>query len=159
LNVKKEGFIPLALAFAASALSFWLPIVIARLVCGEYLGVLLTILPLTLVLPVLLCSALDFIGQWSAAPRPRLALAMMAGIWTTGPFFMMLALTLKPGEGFHQPGAWGVMGLETVLFPISTFMMSAYEGSLPAILLTTLALTVFAFTPWSFGHFKLRGSC
>jgi hypothetical protein len=36
------------------------------------------------------------------------------------------------------------MGLETVLFPLSTFMMSAYEGSLLAILLTTLALTVFA---------------
>jgi hypothetical protein len=104
LNVKKEGFIPLACAFAASALSFWLPIVIARLAFGEYLGVLLTILPLTLVLPVLLCSALDFMGQRSAAPRPRLALAMMAGIWATGPFFMMLALTLKPGEGFHQPG-------------------------------------------------------
>ena len=46
--------------------------------------------------------------------------------WT---IFMMLALTLKPGEGFHQPGAWGVMGLETVLFPLSTFMMSAYEDT------------------------------
>src|SRR5438270_13940313 len=115
--MKKEEFIPLACAFTAAAVSFWLPVLIARVVFGEYLGVLLTILLLTLVLPVLLCCALDFIEQQSAAPRPRLALAMMAGIWATGPFFMMPALTLKPGEGFHQPGAWGAMGLETLLFP------------------------------------------
>jgi hypothetical protein len=105
---------------------FWLPIVIARLAFGEYLGVLLTILPLTLVLPVLLCSALDFMGQWSGAPRPRLALAMMAGIWATGSFFMMmLALTLKPGEGFiiHQ-GAWGAK-LSNYQIPLSVHPESA----------------------------------
>jgi hypothetical protein len=68
---------------------------------------------------------------------------------------MMLALTLAPGEGFHQAGAWNSVGLGTALFPLYTFMMATYEGSLFAILLTTTALIIFALSPWSFGWFKL----
>jgi hypothetical protein len=153
--VKNKPAIPLAFAFTTAALAFWLPVVFARLVFGEDLGVLLTIVPLTLALPVLLCFSLDLLAQWLAAPRLRLAVAMMAGIWASGPFFMTLALTVTPGEGFHQAGAWSSLGLGTALFPVYTFMMATYEGSLFAILLTTLALAAFAFSPWSF---KLSGS-
>jgi hypothetical protein len=152
--VKKESFLRLMLAFAAGAFSFWLPVVLARLVFGE-LGILLTVTLLTLVLPVILCLALDFLAQWWTMPRPKLVLAMITGIWLTGPFFMMLSLTFTRGEGFHAPGAWSSVGLETALFPLSTFMMATYEGSLLAVLLTTLALTVFAFTSLSFGRFRL----
>jgi hypothetical protein len=152
--VKKESFLRLVLAFAAGAFSFWLPVIFARLVFGE-LGILLTVTLLTLVLPALLCLALDFLAQWWTMPRPKLVLAMITGIWLTGPFFMMLSLTFTRGEGFHAPGAWSFLGLETALFPVSTFMMATYEGSLLAVLLTTLALTVFAFTSWSFGRFRL----
>jgi hypothetical protein len=47
------------------------------------------------------------------------------GIWATGPFFMMLAVTFTPGEGFHQAGA---------------------------IIFTTIGLIVFAFSHWSFAN-------
>jgi hypothetical protein len=156
--VNKGQFSRLALAFSAGALTFWSPVIIVRLAFGEDLGVLLTIVPLTIVLPVLVCLALDSLAQWYAAPRPQLALAVITGIWATGPFFMTLALTLMPGEGFHKTGAWGAVGLETALFPFSTFMMATYEGSLFAVLLTTIGLVVFAISPWSFGRFALRGS-
>lgn len=152
--MKKGPFLRLVLGLAAGALTFWLPVVLAHWVFGE-LGILLTATLLTLVLPVLLCLALDFLAQWWTVPRPKLFLAMIAGIWSTGPFFMMMSLTFTPGEGFHAPGAWSSVGLETALFPLSTFMMATYEGSLLAVLLTTVSLTVFAFTSWSFGRFRL----
>jgi hypothetical protein len=108
-------------------------------VFGEDLGALLTVALLTLVLPVLLCLVLDLLAQWWTMPRPKLALSMLAGIWLTGPFFMMLSLTFTPGEGFHAPGAWSSVGLETAAFPFATFMMATYEGSLLAVSLTTLS--------------------
>ena len=153
--MNKEPLIPLASAFAAAALSFWSPIILARLVFGQDLSVLLTVVPLTLALPVLLCLVLDLLGQWQAGTRPRLALAMIAGMWASGPFCMMLALTFTPGEGFHQADAWSSVGLGTALFPVYTFMMATYEGSLFALLLTTLSLIAFSLSPWSFARFKL----
>ena len=151
--MKKEPILRLVLGLAAGALSFWLPVVLARWVFGE-LGILLTVTLLTLVLPVLLCLALDFLSQWWTMPRPKLVLAMLAGIWLTGPFFMVLSLTFTPGEGFHAAGAWSFVGMETAIFPFSTFMMATYEGSLFAVLLSTLSLMVFAFTRWSFVRFR-----
>jgi len=152
--VKKEPFLRLVLAFAAGALIFWLPVVLARLVFGD-LGILLTIALLTFSLPVLLCLALDLLAKRWTMCKPKLALAMLAGIWSTGPFFIMLSLSSTPGEGFQAPGAWSSVGLQIALFPFSTFMMASYEGSLLAVLLTTLSLTVFAFTSWSFARFRL----
>jgi hypothetical protein len=114
--VKKESFLRLVLAFAAGAFSFWLPVIFARLVFGE-LGILLTVTLLTLVLPALLCLALDFLAQWWTMPRPKLVLAMITGIWLTGPFFMMLSLTFTRGEGFHAPGAWSFFGVGNCAVP------------------------------------------
>ena len=153
--MNRGQFSRLALAFSAGALTFWSPVIIARLAFGEALAVLLTIVPLTLLLPVLVCLALDSLAQWCAAPRPQLALAMITGIWATGPFFITLALTLTPGEGFHQAGAWSSVGLGSALFPVYTFMMATYEGSLFAVIFTTVGLIVFAFRNWSFGRSKL----
>jgi hypothetical protein len=153
LQVRREkNASQLAFAFATGALSFWSPVIIARLVLGEDWGALLTVVPLTLVLPVLACLALDLMAQRWTAPRPGLALAMIVGIWASGPFFMMLANTFTPGEGFHQADAWSFVGLGTALFPVYTFMMATYEGSLFAVLFTTIGLLVFSFADWNFGR-------
>jgi hypothetical protein len=153
--VNNGQFSRLALAFSAGALTFWSPVIIARLAFGETLAVFLAIVPFTLVLPVLVCLALDALARWCTAPRPQLALAMITGIWATGPFFITLALTFTPGEGFHQAGAWSFVGLGSALFPVYTFMMAAYEGLLFAVIFTTVGLIVFAFSHWSFGRSKL----
>jgi hypothetical protein len=153
--VNKGQLRRLALAFSAGALTFWSPVIIARLAFGEALAVLVIIVPLTLVLPVLACLVLDSLAQWCAAPRPQLALAMIAGIWATGPFFITLTLTLTPGEGFHQAGAWSSVGMGSALFPVYTFMMATYEGSIFAVIFSTVGLIVFAFSHWSFGRSKL----
>lgn len=47
-------------------------------------------------------------------------------------------------------GAWGYVGITTALFPFSVIMMSTYDGSLLAVLLTAIALLAFSATRWSF---------
>ena len=61
------------------------------------------------------------------------------GIWVTGPLFMMISATFV-GGGFSQPGGFSTVLLLTLLFPISTFSFSTYDGTLLAVLMTTVGL-------------------
>ncbi|HET9364446.1 MAG TPA: hypothetical protein VFP71_05570, partial [Candidatus Angelobacter sp.] len=65
-------------------------------------------------------------------------------------FWITLANTLNTGEGFHAAGAWSYGGLMTVSFPLTTIMVTTYDGSLFAVLFTTAALFVFSLNRWSF---------
>jgi hypothetical protein len=132
------------------SLSFWLPIVISRALFGADRGVLLTILPLTFLLPVFCCLVLEVFTQKWRLSRPAFAGGMILGIWLTGPFWMMVANTSTAGEGFHMAGSWSSTAFMTAFFPASTFMMATYEGSLFALLFTTFSLLLFSITPWSF---------
>jgi hypothetical protein len=132
------------------SLSFWFPIVIARVVFGTDWGVLLTILPLTFLVPAVCCLALEvFTERWRQS-RPGFAIAMLLGIWISGPFWMMLANTGVAGQGFHAADAWRSLGFMTAAFPAATFMMATYEGSLVALLFTSFALIAFSLSTWSF---------
>jgi hypothetical protein len=139
-----------ALAVAAGSLSFWPPIVAARFLFGGDWGVLLTIIPLTFVLPLLECLVLEAFTQQAGRSRIGFAFAMLLGIWITAPFWITLAGTVVPGQGFHMAGAWSYVGLTTALFPLSVIMMTAYDGSLFAVLLSAIALLAFSATRWSF---------
>lgn len=139
-----------ARAFAVGSLSFWAPILIVRMVFGPDWGVMLTMLPLTALLPVLACFVLEsFADRWKRT-RPAFAIGMVGGIWATAPFWITFANSFKSGEGFHAAGAWGYVGLMTASFPLTTVMMSTYDGSLFALLLTSGALFVLSVTSWSF---------
>jgi hypothetical protein len=78
---------------------------------------------------------------------------MVAGIWVAGPFFMTLGNTFTEGSSIAD--AWKSLGSATLLFPVYTFIMAAYDASLYAVLFTTMGLLAFAFSNWSFGRFKL----
>jgi len=69
---------------------------------------------------------------------------MLLGVWLTGGLFMMVAATAA-GGGFAGPG--GVKGgfLLAILgaFPPVTFMMSAYDGSLGALLAVSFGSLLF----------------
>jgi hypothetical protein len=102
------------------------------------------------VVPVFACFVLkSFAERWNRT-RPVIACAMVTGIWATAPFWITLAQTFRPGEGFHMAGAWTYAGLMTAFFPLSTIIMSTYDGSLFAVLLTSASLFVFSVTGWSF---------
>jgi hypothetical protein len=137
-------------AFAAASLSFWSPIVLVCMIFGVDFGALLTFLPLTLLLPVFACFILEALTERWHGSRRVFALAMILGIWATAAFWSTLALTFNPGEGFHAADAWNYVGLMTALFPVTTIMITAYNGSLFAVYFTTIALAVFSSTRWSF---------
>jgi hypothetical protein len=148
--MKSKPLAQFTLAMAVGSLSFWSPIVAARFLFGSDWGVLLTIFPLAIALPLLGCLVLEVFTQQAGGSRYRFAGAMLLGIWTTAPFWITLAGTAVPGQGFHMAGAWSYVGLTTAFFPFSVIMMSAYDGSLFAVLLTTIAFLAFSATRWSF---------
>lgn len=148
--MKSKPLAQLTLAMVVGSLSFWSPIVAARFLFGGDWGVLLTIFPLTFALPLLGCLVLEAFTQQAGRSRFGFAGAMLLGIWITAPFWITLAGTAMPGQGFHMAGAWGYVGLTTALFPFSVIMMSTYDGSLFALLFTTVALLAFPAMRWSF---------
>jgi hypothetical protein len=140
----------LALAVAAGLLSFWSPIVIVRFIFDSDWGVLLTVFPLTVLLPALACLVLEAFTDKSRQPRLGFSCAMVLGIWITAPLSITLASTAVPGQGFHMSGAWSYVGVTTTLFPLSVIMMSTYDGSLFALLFTSVTLLLFSAMRWSF---------
>jgi len=56
---------------------------------------------------------------------------------------MMISISFSfSGGGFAQRSGWSAVALETVLFPVFTFIMSSYDGTLFAVLLATVCLLV-----------------
>jgi hypothetical protein len=148
--MKSKPLAQFTLALAAGSLSFWSPIVAARFLFGGDWGVLLTVFPLTFALPLVGCLVLEAFTHQAVRPRLRFAGAMLLGIWITAPFWITLAGTAVPGQGFHMAGAWSYVGIMTASFPFSVIMMATYDGSLFAVLLTTIALLAFSSARWSF---------
>lgn len=132
------------------SLVFWVPMVMARTAFGPDWGTLLIFFPLTLILPVFACFVIEVFAKRWQGPRAELAVAMLAGVWASAGFWITLASTATPGEGFHMAGAWSFVGLMTATFPVSTIMLSTYHGSLGALCLTTIAVLVFSCTNWTF---------
>ena len=82
---------------------------------------------------------------WLARNRSdRLSPALFAvlGIWIIGP--SMLTLSLISCDRLSRPDAWHFFTIGTLLFPLFTFLMSTYDGSVFAVFLATLALPIFA---------------
>lgn len=124
------------------AISFWLPDVIfkARV---EFASSSTEIRLLTFLLPLI--TALSYlIMRWIARSRtegPSIAGFMVLGIWVAGPLATMIGATFH-GGGFSTPGTWPFVIVATLLFPVFTFMMATYDGTLGALFLSSLFFTV-----------------
>jgi hypothetical protein len=71
------------------------------------------------------------------------SLFAVLGIWITGPAMLTFSASFC-GGGLSQPGAWHFFVFGTLLFPLFTFVMSTYDGTLFALLLVTLLLPILA---------------
>lgn len=142
----------LALGFAVGAFAFWSPIVGAFWLFGADWGSIITGLLFTFLLPVFCCFVLELLTVRCKCPRSGVAIAMVFGIWVTGPLCMLLAGTREAGKGFHMAGAWNSVGHMTAIFPVSTFMMATYYGSLFAVQFSTIGLLIFSLSRSSFGR-------
>jgi hypothetical protein len=75
--------------------------------------------------------------------RVGLPLFMLLGIWLVSP--LAIALGMVPAGGkFLEPDQLGTFLMLWAAFPMSTFIMSTYSGSLGGVGLVTLALIVAA---------------
>ena len=83
---------------------------------------------------------------WQSREREsRLSKALFAvlGIWIIGPSMLTFSSSFC-GGGLSQPGAWHFFVFGTLLFPVFTFIMATYDGTLGALLLAALLLPVLA---------------
>jgi hypothetical protein len=132
-----------AAAFFTAALHFWLPSVAIHFVRGGDYGVF------DMLLTSILCPAAASIAfavlcllPWDGS-LARKASMFLLGIWVWGLPSMMVAATFS-GRGLHGFGLSdvGLFVFAWACFVVSTPMMAIYDGSLLALLVTTLVLTV-----------------
>ena len=123
---------------------FWTPNVLVHwIIAYRFSG--FVVLGLTILLPattILVFRAL----LWPALKREvRLNRAVFAvlGIWITGPSMLTFSSSFC-GGGLTQPDAWRFFVFGTLLFPLFTLVMSAFDGTFFALLLTTVLLPVLA---------------
>jgi hypothetical protein len=127
--------------------TFWVPSVLLHWLRGNRFSGSDAI-GLTIVLPI--TTVLLFIvgRKISGRVKNRLSEGLFAllGIWLLGPLMMAVSATFS-GGGFSKPDGWHFVLIGTGLFPVFTFMMSTYDGTLGAILLTTVLLPLLSVLP------------
>jgi len=125
-------------------LLFWTPSVVLHALRGNRFSNL-DMVVLTAGLPTFSGICLFLIWRTWGGFRTRVhrvALPVL-GVWLLGPLMITVSASFS-GGGFSQAGAWQAVGVGTVFFPIFTFMMSAYDGTLGAVLLASLCLPLLA---------------
>jgi hypothetical protein len=119
---------------------FWAPSVFLHWLRG-YRFSRLDVLGLTVLLPITtgLVLVIDWKRWLKIENRLPAALFALLGIWLFGPLMMSVSGTFS-GGGISQPDGWHFILIGTCLFPMFTFIMSTYDGTLGALLLTTALL-------------------
>ena len=122
------------------ALAFWAPDVLIHVI-RRYAFSGLDVLLVTVLSPVALFFVLFRSLTLFQLQAGKSAIRMLMGIWVLGGLFMMIGASFS-GGGFTGPG--GIRDTVSLilmsLLPIYTFMMATYDGSLGALILTSLAL-------------------
>ena len=125
---------------------FWIPDIALHAVAATGLAAG-HVLVLTGLLPITcgLGFAYRCRAQMKVAMRLTVAGLMVLGVWLFGPLAMTAGATFS-GGGFSQseaPVLPGLLGM-TAMFPLTTFMMSAYDGTLGALVVVTILLPIVA---------------
>ncbi len=126
------------LAFSFGGFLCWTPGIIVHSIAGG--GGSNVVLLLAVLMPI--TAALTAIRPFTLVDFPHVKfnypLALLFGMWFWGPVAIMMR-----GGGFAQPDAWQDILMLTFLFPMMTFMMFTYNGSLLGLLIATIILLVF----------------
>jgi hypothetical protein len=134
-----------ALAYALLVgLVFWTPnVVVHWVIAYRFSG--FVVIGLTVLLPVTTILFFRTFLWPSLLQESRLSQAVFAvlGIWITGPSMLTFSSSFC-GGGLSQPDAWRFFVFGTLLFPLFTLVMSAFDGTFFALLLTTVLLPVLA---------------
>jgi hypothetical protein len=126
------------------AFVFWTPnIVVHWIIAYRFSG--FVVIGLTALLPAVTILFFRVFLWPSLKQESRLSPALFAvlGIWIAGPSMLTFSASFC-GGGLTQPDAWRFFVFGTLLFPLFTFVMSAYDGTVFALFLTTLLLPILA---------------
>jgi hypothetical protein len=124
------------------AFVFWTPnIVVHWIIAYNFSGYV--VMGLTILLPAATILFFRAVSWPSLKQQSRLSQALFAvlGIWIAGPSMLTFSSSFC-GGGLAQPDAWRFFVFGTLLFPVFTLVMSAYDGTFFALLLTTVLLPV-----------------
>jgi len=127
------------------AFSFWTPDVVIHSVSGRGFDIP-QVLAITFVSPLTwLLAYVSFAKVANHRGYKAPGIAMLVGVWLSGGLFIMLAATTE-GAGFATtrfPDS--VLVIAASVIPVFTWMLSAYDGSLFAL----LGVTFFAGLVWA----------
>ena len=129
---------------------FWIPRIAGHLLWADGFSAR-EVRALTLLLPAFCLAGLALGSKVHRKFSLAGSIMAIAGIWMTGPVAMTFGWTLINGKGWGAP-AWILAILGTALFPVFTFMMSVYDGTLGALAFVTTALLLYAFLTRSRPH-------
>jgi hypothetical protein len=132
---------------AIGGFGFWGTSIIWHLVRGDrFRG--RDAIGLTVVLPLLMW----LVGRLMQRRIPEgrastyMPIAALGGIWAFGPVAFLAWVGVTGGGEFllASPLGWGAMAFTIVVFPATTFMVATYDGSLGALIFSTLVLILVA---------------
>lgn len=126
------------------ALVFWTPnVVVHWIIAYRFSG--FVVIGLTVLLPAVTILFFRAFLWPRLKQESRLSPALFAvlGIWIAGPSMLTISASFC-GGGLTQPDAWRFFVFGTILFPLFTIVMSAYDGTIFALFLTTLLLPILA---------------
>ncbi|MEW6128914.1 MAG: hypothetical protein AB1757_17890 [Acidobacteriota bacterium] len=127
---------------------YWIPSVFLHAIRGNEFSRRDEIF-LTYFMPSLIAGILVLVYRWLkywGISKRLFSISILLGIWILGPFFMFISASYT-GGGFAQSGAWVRLLFGTLVFPITTFSMSVFDGTLYALLIITAVLILTSTFP------------
>jgi hypothetical protein len=125
-----------SLAFFTAGISFWLPSIVRHAIRGEAFSAADVAL-LSVACPIL--AAIAFFAlhaiAWTCSLRRRAGMFLL-GVWFWGP-----PCTLLSGSWTGTPlESLASLAILWLLFPLTTLMLAAYDGTLLALIVTSLGM-------------------
>ena len=125
---------------SCGALAFWFPSILLHVIRGDHFSGIDDV-GLTILLPVMTIWLFAYLAAARFPPftNPFSPLLVLFGIWFFGPLSFLIEWSFF-GKGLAGPDGLREAVVGTLLFPICSFIMSAYDGTLGALFFTTVGL-------------------
>jgi hypothetical protein len=134
------------LIYIVSGVAFWIQSMVIHAIRGaNFGGSIYDLIAISLLPVVAAVVTLEMIDELRIGDCRRgiMAVWMLVGIWVLGPLMMTIGASFS-GGGFARPDTWQMLALAIPLFMHFTWMMSAYDGTLGALVVVTVWFVIAA---------------
>ena len=128
------------------AIAFWVPDIAFHAV-RAHSYTRKDVVTLTIILPISVLTFYAALFRLRSKQGNNLSIAgfMLLGVWLLGSSAMVIGYGLLSGISFSELWPHGLAALVLGLIPIYLFIMSGYDGSLGALLITTILMLFMQF--------------